>query len=210
MIGIDLAGPANAKDTAAACFRVEADQLSFISGGLGFTDEAVCDLVKTQADASDLIVGLDAPLSYQPGGGDRLGDTALRKKLIATGLHPGTVMPPTMTRMVYLTLRGMTIARTARLVAPEGQIVEVHPGGAMALRGAPVDAVRTFKRCAASRRMLVQWLASQGLKGVPEHDVSDHEIAAYGCALAAWQWHRGTPVWLTPADRPVHPFDFAC
>lgn len=112
--------------------------------------------------------------------------------------------------MVYLTLRGMTTARTAKLAAPEVQIAEVHPGGAIALRGAPTDAVRTFKQRGASLRLLVKWLSTQGLEGLPGRDVSDHEIAAYGCALAAWQWHRGTPAWMMPAEPPFHPFDFVC
>ena len=210
VIGVDLSGPTNTKDTAAACFRLEAGGIVCVSAGLGYTDAALCDLVSSVGAQEPLVIGLDAPLSYQPGGGDRRRDTRLRRRLVEAGLPSGTVMAPTMTRMAYLTLRGVAVARAVGLVAPRARIVEVHPGGAMVLRGAPAEAVRTMKQHASSRRTVVRWLTSQGITGLPREGVSDHEVASFACALAAWKWMRGHPVWQAAASLPLHPYDFVC
>jgi hypothetical protein len=36
-----------------------------------------------------IAVGLDAPLSYNPGGGDRPADACLRKAVVGAGLRQG-------------------------------------------------------------------------------------------------------------------------
>ncbi len=48
------------------------------------------------------------------------------------------------------------------------------------------------------------------MNGLLEGALSDHEVAAYGCALAAWQWGARSPVWRTAAALPHHPYDFVC
>jgi predicted nuclease with RNAse H fold len=210
VLGVDLSGPANPRDTAAAWFEVDGEALGFAGGRLGAGDPELCELVARLAGSAPLWVGLDAPLSYQPGGGDRPGDTALRRLVVARGLHPGSVMAPTLTRMAYLTLRGIALARAIERVAPGARIVEVHPGAAMALRGAPASALRRMKRSPRARRALAGWLARQGLRGLPDGRASDHELAARACALATWRWSQGRPAWLAPAAPPLHPYDFAC
>ena len=69
----------------------------------------------------------------------RTGDSALQKELIAAGMHPGSVVAPTMNWMCYLTLRGITVARmlTALDAKNPMDVVEVYPGGVMVLSGAP-------------------------------------------------------------------------
>jgi predicted nuclease with RNAse H fold len=124
-------------------------------------------------------------------------------------------MPPTMMRMAYLTLRGLAVARLIASVGPVVPgVVEVHPGAVMALRGAPLEWVRSFKRDKDARRGLLAWLKSQNLHGFPnfgkQEGPEDHMIAAYAAALGAWDWAKNKPRWLAPAQPPIHPYDFAC
>lgn len=209
IVGIDLSGPANTADTAVACFDITGDHLIHRSTDHGATDQDITDIVLA-TDAARVVIGLDAPLSYNPGGGSRPADTALRKLLIKAGMHPGSVMSPTMTRMAYLTLRGISVARSIQAVRPDVLIVEIHPGGTMALRGADVATVRAMKSDGQARHDLIRWLAGQGLAGLPEYDAEDHVIAAYAAVLAAWKWSTGKSAWCWKATSPDHPFDFAC
>ena len=207
VLGLDLAGPANAADTAAALYRVESGKPILVETATGLDDPAVAALLPP---GPGLVVGLDAPLSYQPGGGDRAGDRELRRLLKERGLAPGTVMAPTLTRMAYLTLRGMAIARLIEKLKPEARIVEVHPAGALVLReAAPLD-VRELKRSAEARMRLVARLAEAGLgPGLPA-DAGDHLVAAAAAALAAWDWSRGEARWQWQAEPPHHPYDYTC
>jgi predicted nuclease with RNAse H fold len=210
VVGVDLSGPSNAADTAVACFLPRRRGPTLIGCRLGASDQEIVEFIASKRGAEDLVVGLDAPLSYEPGGGDRPSDKALRSQLVSAGLKPGSVMPPTLTRMAYLTLRGVVVARLLAQSFPGVRIVEVHPGGAMVLRGAPAADVVNLKRHVNSRRSLVSWLANQGLLTESAEVPSDHEVAAYACALAAWDWSRGRPAWRAEAASPVHPFDFVC
>ncbi len=210
MLGVDLSGPTNTADTAAAWFRTTRRGLVLEDRACGLGDGELVARARELAARGPLVVGLDAPLSYQPGGGSRVADTELRRRLVACGLPAGTVMAPTMTRMAFLTLRGLGVARALGLAAPEARLVEVHPGGALALRGAPVGALRRMKRDGRARLELLRWLAARGLEGLPREPGSDHEVAAFGCALGAWQWSQGHAAWSVPAEPPLHPFDFAC
>jgi predicted nuclease with RNAse H fold len=211
VLGIDLAGPLNKAHTVAAgfCARKEALEYRFDQGDLG--DRQIRALIEAEFPAdAQLVIGLDAPLSYNPEGGDRPADSALRRRLIAAGLPAGTVMAPTMSRMVYLTLRGVILARSLTALRSDCRLVEVHPAGAMALRGAPAADIRKLKKTKAARRSLLDWLAAQGLAGLPPSVADDHTLAAYAAALAAWDWSRGRACWAHPALPPEHPYDFAC
>jgi predicted nuclease with RNAse H fold len=207
VLGLDLAGPANAGDTAAALCRTVDGRLELVTSVRGLTDADIAALLPPDGD---LVAGLDAPLSYQPGGGDRAGDRELRARLRALGLPGGTVMAPTMTRMAYLTLRGIAVARLITGLRPAARIVEVHPAGALAMRGAPIADVREMKRSSGARGRLIAWLdrrlTGPGLAG----DAGDHEVAAAAAALAAWDWSRGRPAWSQAAEPPHHPFAYAC
>lgn len=212
IVGIDLSGPSNVADTAVALFRTARRGIRLRERLLRADDASIAALLQRSATGSDLVVGLDAPLSYNDGGGDRPADRLLRARAVQAGLRAGSVMPPTLTRMAYLTLRGMTVARLAMAIGgPRTRIVEVHPGAACALRGAPIDAVRDLKRCPVARGALLEWLEGQGLEAVAGRaDPGDHFVAACAAALAAWKWHSGAAAWMHPADPPWHPFDVAC
>lgn len=212
VVGIDLSGPANSLDTALVMFASEGPKLTCRDVAVDLDDQKLLNRVSNATDDSPVIVGLDAPLSYNTGGGDRPGDKALRTRVIGAGLATGSVMPPTMTRMAYLTLRGVCVARALETIRPvPPRLVEVHPVASMALRHAPLADVKAMKRSAGSRLRLLEWLESQGLQGVAASaDVADHVVAACACALAAWKWASEDVAWCRRAEPPLHPYDFAC
>ena len=211
-LGLDLSGPSNSKKTALVAFK--ATKQGFLSSCktlIGANDNDILYFTDRFKLEGDIVLGIDAPLSYNIGGGDRPSDSDLRKKIVSVGLKPGTVMPPTMTRMVYLTLRGISIARLLLTTYEKIKIVEVHPSATMALRGAPINDVIEFKNNEKSRRNLLTWLEQQGMKNITNVETqSDHYVAACACALAAWKWHQNKSVWIHPLEQPVHPFDYAC
>jgi hypothetical protein len=89
----------------------------------------------------------------------------------------------------------------------------VHPGTCMILRGANAEDVHAFKREPLARGRLLDWLGTQGLKGVSRSSgeiLTDHYVAACAAALGAWQWSLGKSVWRFALDPPHHPYDFAC
>ncbi len=207
ILGLDLSGPSNTADTALTILRPVVKNLQLVTLQLGLDDGAIAELVNTMVpEDAPLLVGLDAPLSYQPGGGDRPGDRALRQELQRHGLPSGTVMTPTMTRMAYLTLRGMAVARLILALRPQAQIAEVHPGGVMVRRGAPVASVKAMKSSAAARVELLEWLETKGVSKLPAQ-AGDHEIAALAAALGAGDWGQNQKAWQFSAKPPHHPFD---
>jgi predicted nuclease with RNAse H fold len=211
IIGIDLSGPRNITDTAVAVFEERGEGLSYVRAIHGAADRQIYELVSDAGKQAGVVVGIDAPLSYNPGGGDRPSDQELRRLVLKKG-RVG-VMPPTMIRMVYLTLRGVALTRMLEGLQPKAglRVVEVHPGATMLLRGAPAGDVATFKREAAARRRLLDWLRGAGLSGLPHaEETSDHFVAACAAGLAAWQWSKGNPAWCSAAQPPEHPYDFAC
>lgn len=211
IVGIDLSGPSNVRGSCAVVLDCADDSAVFTQQLPIAGDVAILDLVTRLARESPVVVGLDAPLSYQPGGGLRLRDRSLRERIVERGMRHGSVMPPTFNRMGYLTLRGLGLSRLLTTLDPvRVRVIEVHPGAAFCLRGAPLDSVRAFKKRAEHRPVLLDWLATQGVLSLPDAEPSDHFVAACGAALAAWDWSRGRSVWLAPPEPPFHPFPFAC
>jgi len=212
IFGIDLSGPSNTKESTLVSFEVRNNLLQIATAVEGVTDLSIHDAIVENSTNVKVIVGIDAPLSYNPGGGDRKSDKDLRKQIIAKGMPSGSVMPPTLTKMAYLTLRGMSVCRFLESHPNKKiHIVEVHPSGSMALRGAPVKAIKEMKRSTKAKQTLLQWLENQGLKGIDlSGSVSDHYVAACAAALAAWKWHLGESVWVFKSEMPFHPYDFAC
>ena len=208
---MDLSGPSNIKDTSITVFTESGrNRLIFHREISGADDIEILNLINQLKEEGDIITGIDAPLSYNNRGGDRPSDSELRKLLTSSGLRPGSVMVPTLTRMVYLTLRGISAARMLKQVCPGIKIAETHPGGAMALRGAPVEDVRSFKNSMPSRINLLKWMSRQGLDNIPADKPEDHFVASCACALGAWKWHKNEPAWICPAKEPLHPFDYVC
>ncbi|MEH0020023.1 MAG: DUF429 domain-containing protein [Desulfobacter sp.] len=211
IIGMDLSGPGNSSDTAVVAFKSSGKGLARIRHLTRADDGDILDFMTSLELDSPPVVGIDAPLSYNVGGGDRSGDAALRKRVIAAGMKAGSIMPPTLTRMAYLTLRGISIARLLSATFDNIKIAEIHPGGTMALGGAPIEDVRHFKKEENARMALLNWMVTQGLEHADDiRDPSDHYVAACAAALGAWKWHLGLSEWLYRSEQPFHPFDYAC
>ncbi len=211
IFGIDLSGPRNVADTCVAVFEAHGDSLHFQRAVHGANDLQIYNLISGSGKDEQVVIGIDAPLSYNQGGGDRPSDRQLRR--LASEKGRLGVMPPTLIRMVYLTLRGVALTRMLENLQPRFplKIVEVHPGAALLLRGAAPADVAAFKREPAARTRLLDWMEGAGLEGLPRmQDTSDHFVAACSAALAAWQWSLGQSAWCAPARPPEHPYDFAC
>lgn len=209
IVGIDAAGPTNLKDTCVAIFERSAKGMNMLSYLTDATDQFIYDEVKKLRGA--VVIGIDAPLSYECRSGDRPSDRALRKPITELGLRSGSIMAPLAPRMVYLTLRGVVLARLFREMKPSPDIVEVHPGAAMVLRGAPVESVREMKRSPEAKLSLLHWFRRQGITGLKEkYFYNDHLISAVAAAIAAKDWAEGKSQWIEKAKPPFTPFDFSC
>ncbi|TKD70504.1 DUF429 domain-containing protein [Pseudalkalibacillus hwajinpoensis] len=207
-VGIDLSGPSNTKETSIALFKGDDSHLTFQQIVNGVTDEEIYELLQEQTDS--VVIGIDAPLSYQPGGGDRKADRALRKEIIAKGMKSGSIMTPTMTRMVYLTLRGITLSRGLSTTT-SASIVEVHPGAAVGLRSPDLSSVLTYKLEIDPRHNLKAFLEKDGVKDIPTDVLqSSHSFDACLAAYAAWKWKQDKSEFLYPAEPPFHPFPVSC
>ena len=212
VIGVDLSGPRNTADTYLVVLNEQGTELHLIDNVNGADDQQIFHTITGLGSNESIIIGIDAPLSYNPGGGDRTSDADLRHVVHEKSGGIG-VLPPTMIRMVYLTLRGIVLTRMLETLKPDFdlRIVEVHPGACMLLRGAPAKVVAAFKHDRSARFQLLQWLGKQGLKGISQtEDVADHHVAACAAALGAWHWSLGRSAWLSSAKPPDHPYDFAC
>ena len=210
VIGLDLSGPSNTADTYLVVLEERGAELNFVKDLEGANDQDIFRTVSDLGKTGPIVIEVDAPLSYNPGGGDRESDRELRKLVSKKG-NVG-IMPPTMNRMVYLTLRGIVLARMLETLKPDIdlRIVEVHPGACMLLRNAPTNEVASFKRDTSARSQLLSWLETLGLKGISRTgDVPDHYVASCAAALGSWQWSLGKSAWVFPAGPPEHPYDFA-
>ena len=210
VVGIDLSGPRNFADTCLVIFEERGNEIHLKDIREGMDDDHILEAIAGLGKENRITIGIDAPLSYNSTGGDRPSDKELRDLIKAKG--GGTsIMPPTMTRMVYLTLRGVTLARLLESLGCDLAIVEVHPGACMLLRGADASDVKKFKNDPLARGNLLRWLEDQGIQGLsPRETVSDHYVAACAAVLGAWQWSLGKARWLFGASPPHHPYDFAC
>ncbi len=216
IVGIDLSGPRNVVDTCLVSFKQEqgGEGLRFLDARNGADDDQILEMISRFEKSESIIVGLDAPLSYLPRGGLRESDKGLRKHIEDKGGDKRVVMPPTMARMVYLTLRGIVLARMLETLKPNFaslKIIEVHPGACLLLHGAPSMDVATFKHNKPARKHLLEWLGEQKMTGIPRRvDITDHYVAACSAAFGAWCWATARTAWCFPARPPQHPYEFAC
>ena len=212
IVGIDLSGPRNIADTCLVSFEEREEEIHLIEVHEGADDDQILESISRLGQNEPIAIGIDAPLSYNPNGGDRSSDSELRRFVHARGGRVG-IMPPTMIRMVYLTLRGLHLTRLLESLKPpyDLRIIEVHPGACLILRDADADDVRKFKSDSSARERLLKWLGTKGVNGISRPEtVTDHYVAACAAALGAWQWAIGKPIWCFAAVPPHHPYDFAC
>ncbi len=136
--GVDLSGPANAAGTAVECFSLQDGRLDYHGSLCPASDAQIVECVGKLAESGAVAIGLVPPLSYKDGGGMRHCDKKLAARLKSEDFNFIGVMTPTMVRMVYLTLRGIGLARALECANGDGvHVVEVHPraGGPDAGRG---------------------------------------------------------------------------
>jgi uncharacterized protein len=215
VIGIDLSGPSNHKDTVLSVFEKQEGKLLFIKLLSNISDSDILNEILAQSKLDEVVVGIDAPLSYQDGGGDRTSDKELRKYIVSLGMKSGSIMTPTMTKMVYLTLRGIRISReieNLKSVNPIS-IVEVHPGAVIGSRLSQehFKCVLSYKQDLSARAFIKNWLEEQNLKQLPGFiEEENHYIDACAASLGAWHWKELNAKWIFPAAPPLHPYDFCC
>jgi uncharacterized protein len=217
VIGIDLSGPSNHKDTVLSLFEKQDRELKFLKLMSDVSDFDILEEIQVQSKIDEVIIGIDAPLSYEDGGGDRQGDKLLRQFIISFGMKSGSIMPPTFNRMVYLTLRGIKLTREIEKMKTSNpiSIVEVHPGAVIGSRLLLEDIqyVLNYKQDLSARTFLRNWLGEQQIKELPAFiEKESHTIDACAAALGAWHWKDPLykPKWLLPANPPLHPYDYCC
>ncbi|WP_236035056.1 DUF429 domain-containing protein [Alkalihalobacterium elongatum] len=188
VLGIDLSGPRNHKDTVLTVFETKGKQLIFNKILSEMSDKKILNEVMVQSERDELVIGIDAPLSYEDGGGDRQSDKLLRKFIVSLGMKSGSIMTPTFNRMVYLTLRGIKLSREIESLNSIHPIsfVEVHPGAVIGSRllREEIDYVLNYKQNVAARRFISDWLYKQQLLDLPERiEEESHMIDSCAAAL---------------------------
>ncbi len=215
IVGIDLSGPANHKDTAVTVFKSDEHFLQFDQLLTSASDDDILSLITCLSERNQVLVGIDAPLSYQDGGGDRELDKELREFAKELGMKPGSIMPPTLTKMIYLTARGMKLASMLTSFT-NVEVIEVHPGATLASR-IPKDQGREhilfYKHSPDSLKWIVDWMVSFGLQGIQtDFLTTSHLVDACAAAIAAWDY--GHPnrhsYWVYDSLPPHHPYPFSC
>ncbi|WP_078427831.1 DUF429 domain-containing protein [Alkalihalobacterium alkalinitrilicum] len=217
VIGIDLSGPSNHKDTVLTVFKRQKDQLKFIKLISNLSDESLLQEILEQSELDEVVIGIDAPLSYEDGGGDRKGDKLLRQFIVSLGMKSGSIMPPTLNRMVYLTLRGIKLTREIESLHTRYpiSIIEVHPGAVIGSRfsRSDIEHVLCYKQNLTARQFIRDWLSKQRLSDLPVFiEEESHSIDACAAALGAWHCKDPSfgPKWQLSANPPLHPYDYCC
>lgn len=186
LLGIDLSGPSNHTDTCMA-WRNEQGIIEF---ECGCSDAQIMHWV-TQLNHR-VVVFIDAPLSYQDGGGYRPCDSALRRFLNDRGFQRLGVMAPTMTKMVYLTLRGIALAQQLDKVG--ATVIETHPGASLLLSGVEADQVFALKNSPLAIHAVQSHWQQLGINFSKEL-TSDHQIMAVQALLTAERWMSEQCYW---------------
>ena len=94
VIGIDLSGPRNFADTCLVSFEERGEEIHLIGVREGADDDQILEAVSSLKVREKIVIGIDAPLSYNPKGGDRPSDAELRRVVHEKGGRVG-IMPPT-------------------------------------------------------------------------------------------------------------------
>ncbi|MBN2647186.1 MAG: DUF429 domain-containing protein [Thiotrichales bacterium] len=189
-IGIDLSGPANCQDTSLCSF--DGDDLKIYRA---------CDDAWLQNHLNELhsmnrpiFLAIDAPLSYQPGGGYRDVDRALRQLLNEKGYSKIGVMSPTFNRMVYLTLRAFRLKEICTYY-PNIKLFETHPGAALAIFGADYKELLTIKSCFEKGTQLIKPLLDELAFSTEFQVESDHDVMAISAMLSAYRYANQSSLW---------------
>ena len=100
------------------------------------SDEKIITAIQSISSKENIVIGIDAPLSYQDGGGDRPQDKSLRQFIKGYGLTGSSIMPPTLNKngLFNTPWNGINTKNHATEHSQNIRIVEVHPGAAIGTR----------------------------------------------------------------------------
>ena len=186
-VGIDLAGPANFADT---CVAIEWQ--GKVNIHCGCSDMDIVQILAPYLGKAAVFIALDAPLTYQEGGGYRDVDRALRQHLNQNGFPKIGVMAPTMTKMVYLTVRGLRLKELLGAL-PQTSLFETHPGASLLFSGADYDTVCTIKSDPQALATITRFLKQQIAFEQPI--TQDHQAMAIAALLSAKRAALGQTYW---------------
>ncbi len=189
IIGIDLAGPGRPEETALALLTE-----GKVTVESGLADRAIVNTVQATGRTQ---VYIDAPLGYAERGGYRASDSALRKHLNDKGFMRIGIMAPTMSRMIYLTARGIRLSRWLASL-PGVAVFETHPGAFLALDGYNYETVLAVKKDASARASILEEMRKRSGLAMPDKVASDHELMALACALCGEKHHLDAAHWNHP------------
>ena len=211
--GIDLSGPVNIIDTVISWFKYDysKEKLSLIDYKIGADDNFIFNIVKDLSINNDLFLAIDAPLSYNMNGGDRESDKSLREFLKKKNIKTSSVMTPTMTRMSYLTLRGISITRILETFKKKPKIIEVHPVVSLLINGANKEDIKNIKKNEKAKQNIFNFLKKRQISKLPVIvSKNDHFISSVIAAQIAYFYSKNQYQWRSKRKFPFHPYDFVC
>ena len=212
-LGIDLSGPVNIIDTAISWFKYDYlnEQLVLINYKIGADDNFIFNIVKDLSRNNNLLIAIDAPLSYNIKGGDRKSDQSLRKFLKERDFKTSSVMTPTMTRMSYLTLRGISITRILETLNNKPKIIEVHPFISLLINGANKVDIDNVKKNTKAKKNILTFLKKRQISDLPIiASKNDHFLSSIIAARIAYLYSKNQYQWISKRKFPFHPYDFVC
>ena len=158
-----------------------------------------------------MFLAIDAPLSYNMNGGDRESDKSLREFLKKKKLKTSSVMTPTMTRMSYLTLRGISITRILETLKKKPKVIEVHPFVSLLINGANKEDIKNVKKNEKAKQNILNFLKKRKISKLPVIvSKNDHFISSVIAAQIAFFYSRNQYQWRSKRKFPFHPYDFVC
>jgi predicted nuclease with RNAse H fold len=235
IIGIDLSGPSNPKDTAYAQFRVGEGGDSLIGERFesNLKDVDLFALLRDLPEAEPVVIAIDSPLSYKDGGGGRASANALRRLIQKRGLNSphgigmsaSSIMSPFY--ISSLAMRGMHIARS---IDPRYTLIETHSGATLGLHMTDrlgvqppyqvPDCILHYKQddklssqtAHRARQHIVQWLEQvEHVHNLPEDiAATTHQLDSCAAAFAAWKHAMNQSVFHAPVNLPQHPYGYSC
>ena len=211
--GIDLSGPVNIIDTVISWFKYDRskEKLNLIDYKIGADDYFIFNIIKDLSINNDLFLAIDAPLSYNMNGGDRESDKSLREFLKKKNIKTSSVMTPTMTRMSYLTLRGISITRILETLKKKPKVIEVHPFVSLLINGANKEDIKNVKKNEKAKQNILNFLKKRKISKLPVIvSKNDHFISSVIAAQIAFFYSRNQYQWRTKRKFPFHPYDFVC
>ncbi len=211
--GIDLSGPVNVIDTVISWFNFDYSKkkLVLINYKIGADDNFIFNTVKDLSKNNHLFIAMDSPLSYNMNGGDREGDKSLREFLKEKNIKTSSVMTPTMTRMSYLTLRGISITRILETLNNKPKIIEVHPFISLLINGANKVDIDNVKKNAKAKKNILSFLKKRQISDLPIiASKNDHFLSSIIAARIAYLYSKNQYQWISKRKFPFHPYDFVC